>query len=570
MKNQELTKIFDYIADILEIKGDNLFRIRAYRRAARNIENLGEEIEKIIKDGAVDDIPGIGEDLAEKIKEYVSTGKMWFYEKLKKSIPKLALDLMAVPGVGPKTAKILCDRLKAKSIKELEKYLSQGRLKNIPGLREKKIANILKGIKFIRKSEHKIPLGEAFRISEEIISRLKKLGEIEKITAAGSLRRMKETIRDIDILIASLKPQKVIENFTALPEIKQVASRGKTKSTVITKDDVQIDMRVVRPQSFGSALCYFTGSKNHNIRLRKMAVAKGLKMNEYGIFEIRTNKKIAGKNEESVYSALGLAYIPPEMREDKGEIELARGHNIPRLLELEDIKGDLHVHSDSSDGMLKFEDIALICREIGYEYVVITDHSKSLRIAGGLSEKELFTNIKKVRKINKKTGIRLLIGSEVDILDNGRLDYGNNVLKELDFAIAAIHSGFRESKDKLTYRFLKAIESKFVNMIAHPTGRLMGVRDAYEIDLDKILKTARDANVAVEINAFPARLDLDDNASHRAKELGVTIGISTDTHTRKNFGNMFFGVGVARRAWLEKKDVLNTLSLADFLKKIRK
>lgn len=382
---------------------------------------------------------------------------------------------------------------------------------------------------------------------------------------------MKETVRDIDILVTSNKPRKVMDAFTKLDRVREVLVHGPTKSSVITKDKIQVDVRVVEPSSFGSALCYFTGSKGHNIHLRKMALRKGLKINEYGVFKARKNRKIAGKEEEDIYKALGLAYIPPEMREDKGEIELALEDKLPRLLELKDIKGDLHVHSESSDGVLTFEEIASSCREVGYEYVVITDHSKTLRVAGGLKEKELMRNVEKIRKLDKsEKKIRILAGTEVDILSDGSLDYDNSVLKELDFVIAAVHSGFREPKEALTKRIVKAMENRFVHMIAHPTGRLMGVRGPYEIDLEKVFKVARDTDTALEINAYPERLDLDDNASRRAKEMGVTLGIATDMHVKEQFNNMRFGVSVARRGWLEKKNVLNTLSLEKFLERIKK
>ncbi|UCD54619.1 MAG: DNA polymerase/3'-5' exonuclease PolX [Candidatus Omnitrophota bacterium] len=571
MKNKEIAEIFNNIADILEIKDENPFRIRAYRKAAQNIESLSKDIETVARKKKLTDIPGIGEDLAGKIEEYISKGKIKIYQDLKRSVSKPVLEFMTIPGVGPKTAKLLSEKLKIKSIKDLEKKASQGKIKDIFGIKEKTVTNILRGIGFLKKSEERTPLGEAIKISDEITARLKKLSEVKKVSPAGSLRRMKETVRDIDILVTSNKPRKVMEVFTRMPRVKEVLVHGPTKSSIITKNNIQVDVRVVEPSSFGSALCYFTGSKSHNIALRKMAVEKSLKINEYGVFEVKTKKKIAGADEKDIYKALNLAYVPPEMREDRGEIELAMKDKLPRLVEPEDIKGDIHVHSDSSDGALSLEEIATICQRMGYEYVVITDHSQTLRIAGGLKEKDLFSNIKKVRKLDKKfKKIRLLIGSEVDILSDGELDYKDSVLKELDFVIGAIHSGFKQSRETLTRRIVKAMESKYVNMIAHPTGRLMGVRDAYEINLEKVLKVAKETNTALEINAYPERLDLDDNASRRAKERGVMLGIATDTHTREQLDNMPFGVSVARRGWLEKKHVLNTFSLEAFLKKIKK
>jgi len=571
MKNQEIAEIFGDIADILEIKEENRFRIRAYRRAQETIEGLTEDIEEFSKKKPLTELPGIGKDLASKIAEYIKTGKIKFYIDLKKSIPKPILDLMRIPGIGSKTAKLLCYKFKIKSIKDLKKKASRGELEGAFGIKKKTVSNILRGIDFLRKSEGKISIGLAKELSDEIISQLKKLPEVKKITPAGSLRRMRETVRDIDILVTSSKPKKVMDLFTSLPEVKEVLLHGPTKSSVITKSKIQVDLRVVKPESYGAALTYFTGSKSHNIRLRKMGVSKGLKVNEYGVFKVKTNKKIAGKDENSVYKALDLSYVPPEMREDKGEVELALKGKLPRLIELKDIKGDIHVHTKASDGVLSMDDIASSCEELGYEYVVITDHSKTLTIADGLTERELRENIKKIDRLNKKyKKIRLLKGAEVDILSDGRLDYKDSILKELDFVIAAVHTGFKQSKDILTTRITRAMENKHVNMVAHLTGRLMGVREPYEIDLEKVLKTAKETNTALEINSHPERLDLDDNTSRRAKELGVMIGIATDTHTKDQFQNMFFGVSVARRGWLEKKNVLNTLSLESFLKRIRK
>lgn len=571
MKNSEIAEIFNNIADILEIQDENPFRIRAYRKAAINIENLTEDVEAVAKKKKLNDLPGIGKDLAGKIEEYIKTNRIKFYEDLKKSISKPILELINIPGIGPKTAKLLSDKLKIKSIKDLEKKASGGKIRDIFGIKEKTLTNILRGIDFLKKSEERTPLGVAVKISDEIVSKLKKLPEVKRIIPAGSLRRMKETVRDIDILVTSSKPEKVMDVFTSLSEVKDVLVHGPTKSSVITKAKVQVDLRVVEPSSFGSALCYFTGSKSHNIKLRKMAVREGLKINEYGVFRVKTNKKIAGKEEEEIYKNLNLSYVPPELREDTGEIEAAMKKKLPRLVELKDIKGDIHVHSKSSDGALTFEEIAFISQDMGYEYVVITDHSKRLRVARGLKEKTLFDNAKKIRKLNKKfERIRLLIGTEVDILDDGKLDYKDSVLKELDFVIAAIHSGFKQSKETLTKRIVKAMENRFVNMIAHPTGRLMGVRGPYEVDLEKIFKTAKETDTALEINAYPERLDLDDNASRRAKELGVTLAIATDAHMRDQFRNMIFGVSVARRGWLEKKNILNALSLDSFLKRIKK
>lgn len=571
MKNEQIAEIFSNIADILEIKGENPFRIRAYRKAAQTIYDLGEDVALFAKKKSLSDLPGIGKDLAGKIEEYISKEKITFYEDLKKTISRHVLEVMDIPGVGPKTAEVLCNKLKIKSLEDLKRKAIEGKIKDIPGIKEKTVTNILRGIDFLKRSAGKTLLDQATKISDEIIARLKKIPGVKRIASAGSLRRMKETVRDIDILITSKKPKKPMDVFTHMPQVKEVLVHGSTKSSVITKDKVQVDLRVVEPSSFGSALCYLTGSKSHNIKLRKMAVRKNLKINEYGVYKVKTDKKIAGAEEEDVYKTLNLPYIPPELREDRGEIEAASENKLPRLIELKDIKGDLHVHSNSSDGVMDFETIARACQELGYEYVVVTDHSKTLRIARGLSEKDLLLNVEKARKLNKKfKKLRILSGSEVDVLGDGTLDYKDSILKELDFVIAAIHSGFKQPKEVITDRILKAMDSKYVNMIAHPTGRLIGAREGYEIDLEKILKKAKDTNTSLEINSHPERLDLNDVGVRRAKELGVTLGIATDAHAKEQFHNMRFGVSVARRGWLEKENVLNALSLDNFLKRIKK
>lgn len=578
MKNQEIAEIFNKIADILEIEEENPFRIRAYRKAAQNIEGLSKDIEDIVREKKLEEIPGIGKDLAQKIEEYVSKGKMKAYEDLKKGVSKGVLEFMEIPGVGPKTAKVLYKDLGIKNLKELQFKAKTGKIKHIFGIKEKTIENILRGIDFLKKSEGRTPLNVALNISEDIMGRLKKSKAVNRIEAAGSLRRRKETVRDIDIIATSNKPKEIMDIFVGLPYVKEVLAHGPTKSSVITKERIQVDLRVVEPGSFGSALAYLTGSKAHNIKLREMGVKKHFKINEYGVFSLKgagakgkAGRKIAGKEEDEIYRSLGLSYVPPEMREDRGEIELAKNDKIPKLLDIADIKADLHVHSEASDGTLSLEEIAEISKKKGYKYIVITEHSKTLKIAHGLSEKELFSEMKKIDKLNKRLrAFRILKGIEVDIMGDGTLDYKDNVLRELDFVIASVHSGFKQSKEALTGRILRAMENNFVRMIAHPTGRLMGVRDAYEIDMQKILKTARDTNTALEINAYPDRLDLNDINCKSAKEIGVMLGIGTDSHTKEQFDNMIYGVYVARRGWLGKKNILNALDLDDFLKRIKK
>ena len=571
MKNIEIANIFNEIANILELKEENPFRIRAYRRAALNLEGLTEDIEEIAKRNELTEIPGIGKDLAEKIQKFLSTGHIEYYERLKKETPSILLELVTIPGIGPKTANLLYKNLKFKSIQDLEEMARLHKIAGLPGLKEKTEENIVRGIEFIKKGKERMPLGFALPIANDIISNLKKLPETKRITIAGSVRRMKETVKDIDILVTSIDPETVMAEFIKLPQIMDVLAHGSTKSSVLTKDGIQVDLRVVEPESFGAGLAYFTGSQAHNIRLREMAVKKGWKINEYGVFNERTNSKIAGKEEEEIYKILGLPFIPPELREDTGEVEAAIKNRLPILIELKDIKGDLHVHSKWSDGSDSLEVLAEAAQRRGYEYIVITDHSKSLPVAGGLKEEEIIKQVKGIERLNKTfKGFRLLTGAEVDILSDGKLAFSDDILSMLDFAVAAVHSGFKQTKEVLTKRLIKAMQNKFVRCIVHPTGRLMGVREGYEIDFEEIYKAARDTNTAIEINAYPERLDLTDINCHRAKEVGVKLAISTDAHTKDQLDNILFGISVARRGWIEKDDVLNTLSLNDLLEGIKK
>jgi DNA polymerase (family 10) len=569
MKNLYVAEIFRNIAKILEIKGDNPFRIRAYEKAAQNIESITEDIEELIKKDKLLEIPGIGKDLAEKIKEIVSTGTLKSYLELKKTIPEGLLDLLNIPSVGPKTAKLLYEKLNIKSIQDLEEAIQQDKIKGIFGIKEKTIENIKKGIEILKKGKERIPLAEALQIADEFIKPLKGLAEVKMISPAGSLRRKKDTIRDIDILVISDRPQKVMDKFVSLPQVSEVLAKGETKASVRTDRDIQVDCRVVEEKSFGAALLYFTGSKNFNIKLRKLAIKKGLKINEYGVF--KNDKFLVGKTEEEIFKFFKMAYIPPELREDTGEVELALKFSLPLLLELKDIKGDFHVHSQWSDGGNTIEEIVEYSKKKNYSYVAITDHSQSLKVAGGLDLNSLRKKKQQIENLNKKLkDFKVLFGAEVDIDSEGNLDYKDEILKEFDIVIAAIHTGFKQSKEKLTSRIIKACQNKYVHIIAHPTGRLWGVRDAYEIDFEKILKVCRDTHTGLEINAFPQRLDLNDTYVKMAKEAKVKLAIGTDAHTLEQMEAMHLGVAVARRGWLEKENVLNTFEWQELLKIIKK
>ena len=569
MKNQEIAKVFNDIADILEIKGDNPFRIRAYRRAAQNIDGFAGDIAETPEE-ELRKIPGIGHDLAEKIKEYVTTDHLEFYEELKKEVPHSLVEMLSVPSLGPKTVKMLFEKLKINNIDELEQLAKKGELKGLPGIQAKTEENILKGIAMVRRRTDRFPIGRVLPIAEDILKKLKAAAPVKEIALAGSLRRWKDTIKDIDMLATSRDPKKVMNVFTRLPHVKEVLMKGPTKSSIVTGENIQVDLRVVEEDSVGAALAYFTGSKAHNIRLREMAVKKGLKINEYGVFDVKTNKKIGGKNEADIYKALGLLFIPPELREDTGEIEAAFERKLPELFELGDIKGDLHVHTKYSDGSHDIEELVDEARKRGYKYIAITDHSKGLGVARGMSIEKLLEQNKKIEAVNKRLkNFFLLSGVEMDIRSDGTMDYPDEVLKKLDIVIASIHSGFRQSKEQLTKRLVSAMKNPFVSIIAHPTGRLIGERDAYDVDIDEVLMTARDTGAAIEVNAYPLRLDLSDIYIRKAKGMGIPLAISTDAHVAYQFDFMRYGVGIARRGWLEKKDVLNTYPYKALLKRLK-
>jgi DNA polymerase (family 10) len=569
MKNTEIAELFRDIAKILEIKGENVFRVRAYERAAQNIESLPAPIETYIKEDRLNEIPGIGKDLSERIKEYASTGKIRTYEELKKSIPEGLLELLQIPSIGPKHARLFFDSLRIKSISDLEKAIKDGGLEGLPGIKKKTVENIQKGIAIVKRGQERMTIAEAELIAEEFLRPLEKLPEIEQISTGGSLRRQKETVRDIDILITSQKPQKVMDIFVKLPAVSEVIVHGETKSSVRTKDDIQVDCRVVERKSFGAALIYFTGSKNFNIKLRQLAIKMGLKINEYGVF--KGEKFLCGRTEEEIFNKLGMSYIVPELREDTGEIELALKNNLPDLVELKDIKGDLHAHSTWSDGSNSIEEMALAAKKLGYSYIAITDHSQSLKVANGLTPTEVARKKSEIDRLNAKLkDFRILFGTEVDIGSNGKIDYPDRILANFDIVVAAVHTGFKQAGRQITKRMTEACKNKYVHIIAHPTGRLWGTREAFEIDFNELFKAAKDTGTALEINAFPQRLDLNNTDARQAKEAGIKLALGTDSHSAQQLQGMRFGVSVARRAWLSAKDIINTLPVEKLLKSLKK
>ncbi len=559
MKNAGISNIFNNIADLLEIKGENPFRIRAYRKAAFAIESLSKDVAGMTQE-ELQEIPGIGKDLSAKIEEFCRTGAVEAYENLKTDMPESLIDLFAVPGLGPKTVSLLYNKFKVKDIDQLEQLARGHKLAGIPGIKEKTEANILKGIELRKRFSTRHPIGRIMPLADEIIAHLAEQSPVNRISLAGSLRRWKESVQDIDIIATSKDPEAVMKTFAKMPAVTRVIMKGPTKSSVLLKEGIQVDIRVVSEDSYGAALAYFTGSKAHNIRLREIASKAGMKINEYGIFREKDDKKLGGKDEKDVYTVLGLQFVPPELREDTGEIEAAASGSLPELIALSDIKGDLHIHSNWSDGSEKLETLAETAKTKGYEYIAVTDHSKGLGVARGLDEKRLLEQKQKIDAINRKLkGTKILSGVEVNIKSDGSLDCDEAVLRQLDVVVASVHSGFRQAGDKITKRMISAMENPYVSVIAHPTGRLIGEREAYELDMEKVLEAAAKTGTAVEINAYPMRLDLSDSHVKAAKAKKVSLVISTDAHNSGQFEFMNYGVAVARRGWLEKEDVLNTL-----------
>lgn len=566
MKNQEIARIFSTMADILEIEDDNRFKIRAYRRAAQNIEGFSRGVDELSREELLE-IPGIGAELAAKIEEYIRTGSMHAFEKLKGEVPVGLLTFLAVPGLGPKTARLLYEQLHVTTLEDLEQAAREHRLPSIPGIGEKSEENILKGIDMVRRGKERQPLGRVLPIAQELVAELREKARIERIEIAGSLRRRRETVKDIDLVVTADDPEGVMRVFVSLSQVDDVIMQGPTRSSVILREGLQVDLRVVAPESFGAALSYLTGSKGHNIRLRDMAVKAGLKLNEYGIFRESDDARLGGEEEEDVYRVLGLPFIPPELREDLGEVEAALVGKLPRLITTEDIRGDLHCHSNWSDGAHTLEELAQGAQARGYAYIAVTDHSHALGVAHGLSIERLMEQKRELAALNSRLkGFTILFGTEMDIRTDGSLDYPDEVLRELDVVIASIHSGFRQTKAQLTARIVTAMRNPYVSVIAHPTGRLIGERDAYEVDMDEVLRVARKTGTALEINSYPLRLDLSDSYARRAMKMGISLVINSDVHVISQFDTIHFGVSIARRGWLEKGDVLNTLELPQLRK----
>ena len=566
VQNAEIAAMFDQTADLLEFKGENQFRVRAYRRAARTVEGLPQSVRSLLsakKD--LSELPGIGKDLAGKIADIVKTGHFELLDSLKKKMPGELGDMAALPGLGPKRVKLLYDKLKVRTLDDLRRAIKRGRLRELPGFgptMEKKLAGALE--KPVVEKRFKLSVAEAE--AESLVSFLRDGG---RVVVAGSYRRRRDTVGDLDILVTTKHGPAVGEKLTHYENVAQVLAHGPTRTTVVLRSGLQVDVRAVPEQSYGAALLYFTGSKAHNIALRGLALERDWKLNEYGLFSGK--RRIAGATEEEVYKKLGLASIPPELREDRGEIELAKTNKLPRLVTVSNIRGDLHAHSDWTDGTVSIEGMAAGARACGYEYMALTDHSRRVAMAHGLDAARLSRQIREVEKLNAKfKDFTILKGIEVDILKDGRLDLPDSILSRLDVVVASVHSFFDLPREAQTDRVVRAMQNRHVSILGHPTGRLIGEREPYDIDMDRVLSAAHDLGCYVEINAEPDRLDLNDIHAHAAKSKGVKVAVSTDAHSVNAFQYMRFGIDQARRGWLTADDVINTRSLADLRKLLKR
>jgi len=577
MKNKDIADLLTRMGMLLEIKGENLFKIKAYFKAADHISALPEDIADIRQQNRLEEIPGVGKVIKEKIVEWLDTGRLSSYEKLTKEIPESLLEIINIPSVGPKKAKLFYEKLNIKSPSELLKAAQDGQLEKLPGIQNKTIEKIIKGIGIVEKGQERINRGAADHIASGIVSELSGLKSVKQIDVAGSFRRCQETVRDIDILVQSSNPGEVMEKFVNLPVVKSINARGDTKSSVMTDRNIQIDLRVVDKKHYGAALLYFTGSKNFNIKLRQIAIKKKLKVNEYGVFKILEGKEdeyLAGKTETDCLRALGLNFVPPELREEIGIHELFDGDSItsvPELVDQEHMKGEFHVHSTYSDGKDTIEQMAEKAKQLGYEYLAISDHSIGLRIARGVSPKDLVKKRQEIDRLNQlDRKFHILMGSEVEIDTDGNLDYNDSILSEFDVVIAAIHGGFEQSSKQLTKRLISACTNKYVNIIAHPMGVHFGKRDPYQIDFKEVCKAAVDNNIFLEINSFPIRLDLDSHNVYLARKYGVKFVINSDAHRVEHMDYIKYGIGIARRGWLNKQDILNSLTFKQLNSALKK
>lgn len=568
MENPEVARALDEVADLLELREANPFRVRAYRTAARTVRDLPESLAELSREKRLEDLPGIGADLAGKITTLVNTGELPLLRELREQVPAGLREIMAVPGLGPKRARSLYERQGITSLDQLREAARRHRIRELDGFGEKTEAAILRGAESVQQTGHRVYLAEAKVYAEALLRHLQGAAGLQQVDAAGSYRRRKETIGDLDVLAVCDDPTGVMDALGRFEGVAEVVARGETKMTVRLRTGLQIDLRAIPAESYGAALAYLTGSKPHNITMRRIAQERGLKLNEYGVF--RGTRRIAGRTEEEVYASVGLPWIPPELREDRGEIELALSGQLPKLLKLSDIRGDLHMHTTATDGRDTLPDMVRAAKARGYVYVAITDHSKRVTIAHGMDATRLRRHWRTMERLAATVrGITILKGVEVDILEDGRLDLPDDVLADADYVVASIHFGQNQPREQITERMLNAIRHPHVHAIGHPTGRLIGQRPPYPLDLNTVLKAAAEYGCLMELNCQPSRLDLDDIAVRAAKDLGVTIVLGSDAHAVEELGFMEFGVFQARRGWLEAGNIANTRTLAQFRKLLK-
>src|SRR5215211_2475927 len=572
MNNRQLADTFTLIANLLEIKGEIVYKTLAYRKASESLMGLGREASEYWKEGKLEDIPGVGKAIAEKIDELLKTGKLGFLEKLKKEIPPTLADWLPIPGLGPKRAKMIWQTLGITTFAELEAAAKEGKLRGLEGMGEKSESAILEGIASLGSRSQRLPLGRAYPLALEIIEQLMSVKGVVAAEPAGSLRRMRSTVGDLDILVAAKDSSAVMNAFINLPRVNRVLGKGPTKSSIEFNDGVRAQVWVHPPEKFGTALVYATGSKDHNVRLREIALAKGLSLSEHSFLKMKTEGEIFCATEEEVYETLGLPWIPPEMREDRGEVQAAKTKKLPKLIEIKNIKADLQTHSNYSDGKLTMLEMAQAAAKRGMKVIAFTDHSASLGVTGGLTIERHKQQAAEIKKIQKQLGDKILIlhASEVENKADGTLDYPDEFLATLDLVLASLHTSLRQPREKVTQRLINAIRNPYVDIIGHPTGRLIPDREGADLDMDAVFQAAAETGVALEINAHPARLDLDDVHARRAKELGIPISINTDSHSEADFDMLPYGVATARRAWLEAKDVINCWPKDKLLKWLKK
>jgi len=568
--NADVAEIFNRIGDLLDIKGDNPFRIRAYRDGARTVSELSRSVAEMVEgEEDLKALPGIGKDLAAKIEEIVRTGSLSFLEGLEEEIPAGLVELLKISGLGPRKINALYKNLGITSLAQLREAVSRQQIRDLEGFGEKTEQNIRKELDRLAASGRRIKLSTADEIARPLLAYLREIKGVRLAEIAGSYRRRRETVGDLDILVVHVAGSPLMERFLDYDDVQSVVSHGPTRSSVLLKSGVQVDLRAVGAESYGAALLYFTGSKAHNIAVRRIAVKNDLKINEYGVF--KGKKQVAGRTEEGVYKQVGLPFIPPELREDRGEIEAAAQGMLPNLLTLEDIRGDLHAHTTRTDGHAGLMEMALAARERGYEYLGITEHSKHVTIAGGLDADELRAHIRDIDRLNEQLGgIVLLKGIEVDILEDGSLDLPDDVLRELDYTVCSVHSRFNLPRDRQTARIIKAMDNPCFDILGHPSGRLINERPPYDLDMEQVIRAAAAKGCFMELNAHPDRLDLNDIHLKLAKEFGVKVAISTDAHSTEGLNSMRFGIWQARRGWLEPGDVLNTRSWPQLKKMFRR